>query len=254
MVAGLPKRMAFFPSSWILSTGESRTLEGDTQQKSENGSVAIPQAAEQPPERIRESVPPAVSFLNQADLANHTGVPSGASRRKEKIVNVDTSNQDKHSQGPISIPSTKVVNNRPAAQMRGIGTVMKKFFTNSKADRGKSLDATKFSPERVEGPRKAFQWPEHLAPSSQDSLQDSSQAISRMDQATVASSNQLTSDTLKAVAELSPSNHNYMPYRIPALRSGTPLTGGTGISSTSSSYADVPSRLPRFSPGYSPMS
>lgn len=97
--------------------------------------------------------------------------------------------------------------------------------------------------------REPFIWPKN----PQNMVSASRHNMSGLESVPEGSQVYLTEESLGLVGESSTSPYGSAAARpIKVLYPEEPVTAGTGISSRSSNYADVPSRLPRYPPGYSP--
>lgn len=241
-----------------------------------NASLRTPEVRS---EMIRESLPPAALFLHEAGLVTPTTPTStitDTSRKRRKVPSVDIHRRDTNSEASVStaIASSKTHGSQPDAvhaKAYRMRAAVKKFLPKFKSERTTSTNAVpaprtaeekgkgenkrhplppvSSRPHPVPTQRPPFRWPE-----SPVILQH--QGVAELQSVPEGSPTRLTADSLdKTVGQTSSTMALHAGInRSPAPNIHEPMTAGTGISSRSSNYADVPSRLPRFSPGYSPLS
>lgn len=99
-------------------------------------------------------------------------------------------------------------------------------------------------------PQVLFKWPEN-PPKDTTSSQKMTSVLESVPE---GSQIKLTEESLGMTSNISASPHTNAVVRRLGAYSDEPMTAVMGVSSRSSNYGDVPSRLPTFSPGYSPIS
>lgn len=263
-----------FPTAWVLSTAESRAIEraaqGITTHSDESG-LKTPMTPQIP---IRESAPPAALFIQQAGLTTPAKVAFPLNTAGEVSNNEKSTpkrRKDKHvAHGQASDSAAIDAPNRSSTTHSIRGTMRKLLpkFMAEKSSSGSGVSKSETSKSKPQKPhvasvrggtqslppnRQPFTWPKK----PQDTAPSSQQNPSVLESVPEGSQIKLTEESLVIAARTTQTSAS--PYgtavsrRIQAAYSDEPMTAGTGVSSRSSNYADVPSRLPALSPGYSPM-
>lgn len=258
--APAPRYKESFPASWILSTATSRAINRSANEDTASGSNVAS-------DRVRESLHPAALFLHQAGLATPStpiDTTSDTSPKRREVSNTDTGREETNSQASISSAAGNSASEpRRAPRFR---TAVKKFLPKFESEgsmvkhkpaNSKTVESTSFASPLKSNSQAlpshfAFKWPDNPAISQQPT--------SGLYTVPEGAPNQLTADLLgRTTRTVRQTNYpdagsSHRVGSLTAQNSAEPMTAGSGISSRSSTYGDVPSRIPRFQKGYSPMS
>ncbi|KAL2068418.1 hypothetical protein VTL71DRAFT_16516 [Oculimacula yallundae] len=243
-----------FPAAWIISTVETRGLDGDRQDLGLRRLNLPP--PETPQTLVRESVLPAVLFIQQAGLASPATSASLTSLSSRKGSKISKTKKAKHR---AADQTTRAAANKlnPPSEGPSVRGAMRKLLPDFLSSRSSKTEKRKGSIADVQKNlqnlpkhRGPFIWPEN----SQKIVSNSPHNMAGLESVPEESQVKLTEESLGWAGGSSASPYEgAVMRRIRGSYSDEPATAGTGISSRSSNYADVTSRLPQFSPGYSPM-
>ncbi|KAH6703104.1 hypothetical protein BKA61DRAFT_192521 [Leptodontidium sp. MPI-SDFR-AT-0119] len=253
-----------FPIAWILTTAETRANEQAALGLTTEGPGLSPIPPMTPQIPVRESAPPAALFIQQAGLVGpikSTSPTTVTTLGDHSEGNVPKERNMKRGGGGGSYATSTDANStsNQSSKNSTIRGRFKRFLPSFKAgkppfepepstrDKRKANVASGQSDIQPLPSRQVlFTWPE----TPQKPVPASHQATSGLESVPEGSQMQLTEESLGMAA---PPYGSAAVRRIQGAYSEEPMTAGTGISSRSSNYADVPSRLPALSPGYSPM-